>query len=141
MVSLAIALALSPARAQVARPEAASTKVLAMEHVWNQAEAAKDLKALDALFDDSLVYVDSDGTLMTKAEFLAHVRTAHIEQVVTESMVVHLFQETAIVTGTYRASGFDGAKPVVRRGRFMDTWLFKDPVWVCIAAQATPVLK
>ena len=45
--------------------------MLALEHAWNQAEAFKDLKALDSLFDNSLVYIDYDGSELTKAEFLS----------------------------------------------------------------------
>jgi hypothetical protein len=28
----------------------------------------------------------------------------------------------------------------VRRERFVDTWIFKEGKWVCIATNATPVL-
>jgi uncharacterized protein DUF4440 len=115
------------------------SKILALEHAWNQAEAFKDLKALDAIFDNLLVYVDSDGTLMNKSEFLAHVKSAHLQQVVTQSMSVELFGETAIVTGIYQASDFQNGRPIVRRGRFVDAWVFKRSAWVCIAAEATPI--
>jgi uncharacterized protein DUF4440 len=120
---------------------ATRTKILALEHAWNQAEAFKDLKALDALFDNDLVYVDFDGTLMTKAAFLARVKSAHLEQVVTESMAVQLFNTTAIVSGTYRSNEFKNGKKIQRRGRFVDTWVYKDSMWICAAAQATPVLQ
>jgi len=30
-----------------------------LEHAWNQAEALNDLKALDSIFDNRLVYIDS----------------------------------------------------------------------------------
>jgi sugar phosphate permease len=52
------------------------TKVLALENVWNQAEERKDTKAMDALLDNALVYVDYDGSFQTKAEFLARVKSA-----------------------------------------------------------------
>jgi hypothetical protein len=120
---------------------ATRTRILALEHAWNQAEAFKDLKALDALFDNDLVYVDFDGTLMTKASFLAHVKSAHLEQVVTESMTVQIFNTTAIVSGAYRSNEFANGKRLQRRGRFIDTWVYKDSTWLCIAAEATPILQ
>jgi len=116
------------------------TKILALEHAWNQAEALNDLKALDSIFDNRLVYIDSDGSLMTKAEFLSHVKSTHLQQVVTESMTVQVFGDTAIVTGTYLAREFKGGKNLQHRGRFVDAWVRRDQGWVCVAAEATPIL-
>ena len=117
------------------------SKIIALEHVWNQAEAFKDLAALDSLFDNGLIYVDSDGTLMTKAEFLSHVKAAHLQQEITQSMTVQVFGDTAIATGTYAAKDFKGGRPIVHSGRFIDTWVRKDQTWVCIAAQSTPLSR
>jgi len=115
------------------------TKILALEHAWNQAETFKDMKALDALFDNALVYVDPDGTLLTKAEFLLRVQAGPVQQVVTQSMMVHVLGNTAIVTGIYQANEIKHGKSTILRGRFVDTWMYRDSTWVCVAAQATPV--
>jgi len=117
------------------------TKILALEHAWNQAETFNDLKALDSIFDSRLVYIDSDGTQMTKAEFLSHVKSAHLEQVITESMTVQVFGDTAIATGTYLAKELKAGKYIEHRGRFVDAWVRKDQIWVCVAAEATPILR
>jgi hypothetical protein len=119
---------------------AAQSKVIALEHAWNQAEAFNDLRALDSLFDNALVYVDYDGTMMNKAEFLSHAKSAHLQQVVTQSMSVHVFDNAAVVTGTYRATEIKHGKPVVHRGRFIDTWVYRDSKWACVAVQSTPLL-
>ncbi len=110
-------------RGQAADEEQVRSKIMALEHAWNQAEAFQDLRALDGLFDSGLLYVDSDGTLMTKAEFMAHVKSAHLQQVITQSMRVQVFGDTAIATGTYLAKEFENGRPVVRRGRFVDAWV------------------
>lgn len=128
------------ARAQDYDEAGIRTKILALEHAWNQAEVFNDLRALDSIFDSRLVYIDSDGTLMTKAEFLSHVKSSHLQQVVTDSMSVQVFGDTAIVTGTYLAKEFKGGKNVQHRGRFIDAWVRKDQIWVCVAAEATPIL-
>jgi hypothetical protein len=126
---------------QSADTSATRSRILALEHAWNQAEAFKDLKALDALFDNGLVYVDADGTLMTKAEFLSQVKSEHVQQIITELMTVQVFDNTAIVNGIYRSAEFKNGKPLTRRGRFIDTWVYKNSTWVCVAAQATPVVR
>lgn len=123
--------------AQDSDESADRSKILALEHAWNLAEAFKDLKALDALFDSGLIYVDADGSLMNKIEFLAHVKSAQLQQVVTQSMFVQVFGATAIVTGTYQSHEFQNGRPVVRRGRFVDAWVLKKSTWVCVAAHHT----
>lgn len=130
-----------PVRAQESDQSAARSKIMALEHAWNQAEAFSDLKALDTLFDNNLVYVDSDGALMNKAEFLSHVKASHLQQVVTQSMNVQVFKDTAIATGTYLAKEFKDGKQISHYGRFVDTWVRRDQTWVCVSAQATPILR
>lgn len=117
------------------------SRILALEHVWNQAEAFKDLKALTTLFDNALVYVDFEGTLMTKSEFLARVKSQHVQQVITQSINVRIFGTTAIVTGTYRSTELKHGKPLIRQGRFLDTWVYKNSNWTCIAAAASPLAR
>jgi len=115
------------------------TKLLALQHAWNQAEQFDDLKALDSLLDNDLIYVDSDGTLMTKADFLILVESRHVQAAVSDSMTVQVFDDTAVVNGTYRTKELRNGKVATRTGRFTNTWMYKRSHWVCIAAQATPI--
>lgn len=135
-----VGIAWAPVQAQDADQTTVRSKILALEHAWNQAEPAKDLKALDVLFDNALIYIDFDGTLMTKSDFLARVKAGRLQQVVTQSMAVELFGNTAIVTGIYQSREVVNGKPLVRRGRFLDAWVYKDHEWVCVAVQSTPIL-
>jgi ketosteroid isomerase-like protein len=128
-------------QAQDSEEGSVRSKILALESVWNRAEASKDLSALDSIFDNALVYVDSDGTLMTKAEFLSRVKAKHLEQVVTISMAVQVIGDIAVATGIYQASELKNGRPAVQRGRFVDTWVNKGGIWRCVAAQSTPILR
>jgi len=127
--------------AQGASDDDAASKILALEGAWNQAVETRDTKALNAIFDNFLVYVEHDGRVMSKAEYLATVKRAggNPQQVTTEGMTAHIWGTTAIVTGIYREKGVHDGKPYNRRGRFIDTWIFKNGIWVCVAAQATLV--
>lgn len=114
------------------------SKLLALENLWNQAAEGKDLKALNRILDDAFVEVDSEGTLLTKAEVLARVRASEGYRFISESMVVHLHGGTAVVTGIYRATRPEHGKRIVRRERFVDTWLYAGGFWVSIARLTTP---
>lgn len=116
-------------------------KIIALEKAWNQAYKMADTKALGALLDDAIVLVQDDGSMQTKSEFLASMKSteANEEQVAPESISVHVHGQTAIAVGVFAAKGSRGGKPYVRRERFVDTWLFKNGNWVCIATNATPM--
>src|SRR2546430_13978468 len=49
------------------------TQLIQLERSWNQAEMGRDPGAIASLFDDTLVYVDYDGSLKTRAEYLQSV--------------------------------------------------------------------
>jgi ketosteroid isomerase-like protein len=125
-----------------AQVDAERTKILALENAWNQAEEHKDVKALEELLDASLVYVDYDGSMMDKAQFIASIKAPalHPEQIVNESMTAHVYGENAVVTGVYREKGEKNGKPYSRRGRFTDTWVYLHGTWVCVASQSTLIL-
>jgi ketosteroid isomerase-like protein len=114
-------------------------KILATEHMWGQAYVSKDPKALERILDDAFINVDSDGKLQTKAEVAAEVRTSTVAQFLTESMVVHLHGNTAIVTGIFQLKGVDRGKPYAQRERFVDTWFYKNGQWVSIAGFVTRI--
>jgi hypothetical protein len=63
MVTLVVLTALGFAAAQNIADSGVETRILALEHAWNQAEERKDTKALDNIMDNAMVYVDYDGTL------------------------------------------------------------------------------
>jgi ketosteroid isomerase-like protein len=139
---LLIGLLPAPAGQGPAQVDAERTKILALENAWNQAEEHKDVKALEELLDASLVYVDYDGSMMDKAQFIASIKAPalHPEQIVNESMTAHVYGENAVVTGVYREKGEKNGKPYSRRGRFTDTWVYLHGTWVCVASQSTLIL-
>lgn len=141
-VFLLAGFAVGTAWAQETSDAAVQSKIVALEKAWNQAYKAGDAKALDVLLDNSVVLVNDDGSVQTKAEFLASVRasTSQEQQVAPESMTVHVFGNTAIAAGVMRVKGVENGKAYSRREQFVDTWVNKNGRWVCIATDATPVL-
>ena len=143
---LIIVFCVTGAFAQNDGDEAARSKIVALEQLWNQAYKSGDTKALDSILDDAIVLVNDDGSVQTKAEFLASVKssapqpTAQQQQVAPESLNVHVHGTVAIATGVMRVKGVEGGKAYTRRERFVDTWLLKHGSWVCIGTDATPVL-
>jgi ketosteroid isomerase-like protein len=124
---------------QRAKPSGEEGRIIALESAWDQAEQNKDANALTNLLADDLVYVDYDGSISTKKQFLADVKSADItgEQINNEGVTVHLYNNVAVSTGIYRDKGIEKGKPFQRRGRFTNVWLNRNGKWECIAGQST----
>jgi ketosteroid isomerase-like protein len=116
-----------------------SARVLALETLWNQAEVAKDAPALDHLLAADFIYVDIDGSLQNKAQFLDGIKhpVEHIEVIGNDSLKAHVYRDTVIVSGTYHEKGTLNGKGYVHRGRFTDTWVRQGSSWMCVASHST----
>jgi ketosteroid isomerase-like protein len=118
-------------------------RVLALETLWNQAETARDAAALDHLLAEKFTYVDIDGSIKNKAEFLVSVQNPpeHLQSVGNETMSVQTYDNIVIVNGVYLEKGKKDGKAYSRRGRFTDTWIKQRAGWMCAASQSTVIEK
>jgi hypothetical protein len=118
-------------------------KVKFLETLWNQAEVEQDIRALGDMVPDSFTYVDIDGTLKSKSEFLESLKTSPEKpsEIRNESMLAHAYGNTVVVTGIYREKGVGSGKFYARRGRFTDTWVKANNTWQCVASQLTLMQK
>ncbi len=140
LISLCVVLGKAQDSSKLAAGEG---RLLALESAWNHAEQSKDAVALNQLLGESLVYVDYDGTLLSKKEFLETTLHNNVqqEQINNDGMTVHLYGNAAVVTGVYRDRGIEKGKPFQRRGRFTDTWVNQNGVWRCVASQSTLITR
>jgi ketosteroid isomerase-like protein len=121
------------------QPDSEQARILMLENAWNQAVQLRDAFALKTLLAVDLTYVEYDGTLMNKAEYMASVKSPAIRpgRIVNDAMSVHLYDKVAVVSGICRETGVKNGKPFALRERFTDTWIRRSNSWVCIASQST----
>lgn len=75
-------------------------EILAAESLRQEALIAKDLDALDALFDETLVHVHAPGEVHTKALLLEHVATRGVYLEISRGdLGVRVIGDVAVVTG------------------------------------------
>jgi ketosteroid isomerase-like protein len=98
-----------------------SSKIIAMENLWNRAELNNDAPAVQLLLADDFVMTVADQSYRPQA-------------LQSTGMVVHYYGSTAVVTGAYYEKGIDKGKSWERRGRFTDTWMNLNGRWQCIAS-------
>ena len=96
-----------------------SSKIVAMENLWNRAELSNDAPAVQLLLADDFVMTVAEGTLYNKAQMVASVADKTYRPLALQSsdMVVHYYGNTAVLTGAYYEKGIDKGKPR-ERGRF-----------------------
>jgi ketosteroid isomerase-like protein len=130
---LILALAAGDAQTAGVR-DAQPSRIVALENAWNQAVQQKDVKAIEPLMSEELVSIDDDDTVMNKEQYLASLSTPglHFEHIVSESMQVRLYGQSAVVIGVYREQGTKTGKRVFARERFVDTWINQNDAWICV---------
>jgi ketosteroid isomerase-like protein len=126
-------------RAQQTTKSEEGGRVQALENAWNHALEAKDVKALDMLLANTFVSVDIDGSVASKGEFLASIKSPDYQpsQAVTEQSSVQVHGDVAVVVGVFRIKGVAKGKTYVHRERFVDTWVKINGTWQCLATTST----
>lgn len=125
-------------------PEKSGTvaAIRALEHEWAEGQSRNDVRVLNLIFDNALVYVEYGG-LVSKGEYLARIKRQNpqLDQITFEGTTVRIFGGTALVIGTYREKRAKIGQAEGQRWRFIDTWVYKNGSWVLVAAGAAPISK
>lgn len=143
LLVLPLFVTLASAQRQKASTAADESKLVALENAWNQAQLHHDAQALEALVGDTFIYTDYDGTVMDKRKFLDDIKDVSYRAtlVTNEDVKVHLYQNAAVVFGTYHTKGTYKGKPFEHRGRFTDTWIYSKDHWECVASHTNLMRK
>ena len=103
--------------------EVGSVQAAAARLYLTQSAVTRQIKRLEQELGTPLLDRRFKPPILTPAGSTVLERSRDIlQQVAPESMSVHVFANTAIATGVFRAKGIEGGKPYVRRERFVDTW-------------------
>ena len=137
---LVLAFLRGPSFAQNGDPQA--TKLMVLEHLWNEAQVQRDSRALEGMIADHFINTEYDGEISDRQKFLADIADPEYQptSMNLRDMQVSLYKDTAIITGVYHAKGMVGGKPYDHTGRFTDTWVFENAHWMCVASH-TSLLK
>jgi hypothetical protein len=135
-------VSMGQATAQKARDDSQETKLLVMEHLWNEAQVNRDARALDGMIGASFINTEYDGEVSDKSKFLADIKDPqfNLSTLTIQNLKVSMYAESAVVVGTYHTKGTYQGKPYEHAGRFTDTWVFTEGRWQCVASH-TSLLK
>ena len=119
------------------------SKLLVLEHMWNEAQVQRDAHALEGLIGDHFVDTEYDGEVSDRQKFLADIANPEFQptSMSLRDTTVMMYKETAVITGIYHAKGVVSGKPYDHTGRFTDTWVLQDGRWLCVASHTSLVKK
>jgi ketosteroid isomerase-like protein len=128
---------------QAPKDNSQPTKLLFMEHLWNEAQVNRDARSLDAMLGANFVNTEYDGEVSDRAKFLADIKDPqfNLTSLTIQDPKVSMYGDSAVVVGTYRTKGTYAGKPYEHVGRFTDTWVFADGRWQCVASHTSLVKK
>jgi ketosteroid isomerase-like protein len=138
---LALAL-LGQAAALKSKDDSQETKLLIMEHLWNEAQVNRDAGVLDAMIGNQFVNTEYDGEVSDKSKFLADIKDPQFKPagLTIQDVKVNMYADAAVVVGIYHTKGMYENKPYDHVCRFTDTWIYTDGRWQCVASH-TSLLK
>jgi ketosteroid isomerase-like protein len=126
-------------RSQLATSDAATrAEILRLEDVWNAAHRRGDADTLDKLWADDLVVIVPNMPIMTKADVLPIARSGRMKfsRYETSETEVHVFGDTAIVTGRLRRTRESGGRAIDDDWRFTKAYAHQADSWQVVAFHA-----
>jgi len=136
ILGLLMILGSAVAQQKSANDEAA---LKAMEDKWSAANLKGDAAALSAIFAETFISTESDGSVRTKAEVVGALKSGEIKFLASKSseMKVFLYGDAGVVTGRWAGKFIVKGKTVDTVERFTDTYVRQNGQWRCVATQGT----
>jgi ketosteroid isomerase-like protein len=144
MKSVSIAVGLALAVSCVALSQSAEQQVTKHENDWAKATITKDYKVLNqAMADDYTSSGDPDGSVQTKAQFIASLKSGEtvMKSYKYSDLKVRVYGDAAVVTGLQTFDMTFKGKDAGGTFRFTDTWVKRGDSWQCVVEHASKVEK
>jgi len=139
LVTATVLALATPTFAQTATSQA-EKEIRAAERLWNEARVKADIAALDRLLADGWTGTHGGGTMDTKAQYLADLKSGDRKfsaDVSEDQVAIRFYGDTAVVAGlsdskvTFRGQVQGG--PL----RFTRVYVKRDGRWQMIVSHAT----
>ena len=117
-------------------------EMIRVADAFDHAQLAKDQEALEAMVDDELVFVQSSGKRVGKAEFIAGWTGAgdRFDPIVLiDRTITPLGPDSFVVSAETTLSGVSGGQSFSSHFRFSDTFRRRDGRWRAVHIQVTRI--
>jgi len=116
-------------------------EIRALEDRRCQAMIDKDMKALEAIYADELVYTHSNAAVDDKTSYLAGITSGKFDykSIKRPEENVRVVGDTAIVSGRAEISVRSNGVDRELNSRYLIVWVKRNGGWQAVAWQSTPV--
>jgi ketosteroid isomerase-like protein len=112
-------------------------ELLEANQSYDMALVRGDATALDRIYSDEFIYTTPDGEVRDKAHQLAFTRSGDLrpESGQSDDVRVHIYGNTAVMTGRFMAKGKFRDKVINIRERYTAVWVKRRGRWQLVAEQ------
>ena len=122
-------------------PSSNEKQILKLEDDWARALKTKDKGLLDAIVAPNFTFIEPDGTVKNRDEYLADRSSdiADVESFELADIKVSVFENCALASGLSKITERRQGKRYRFSLRWKELWLKDNGKWRVVASQATPV--
>jgi ketosteroid isomerase-like protein len=116
-------------------------QILKLEDEWARALKTKDRRLLDAIVASNFTFIEPDGTVKNRAEYLADRSSdiADVESFELGDLKVSVFEDCALTSGVSKIVERRQGKGYRFSLRWKELWRKDNGKWRVVSSQATPV--
>lgn len=126
-------------------------EIVRMEREFAVATMRNDMAALDRIMADDYTFTDSSGAVRTKTQVFtdlaqvlaqANVMSVYkIESINPDELKVHVYGDTAVVTGRTRVKAYTADQSISDQYRFKRVWVKQQGRWQLVANHSTHIAQ
>jgi ketosteroid isomerase-like protein len=120
----------------------ADDPILTAEKSWAKSVMAMDIKALEEIYSDDLIYAHSTGVTETKREYLDKLKqgTQKYTLIEHQSTQTKMFGDSAIAHSTVRMKGTSATGSFDSKLMMIHVWVMQGGKWKLVAHQTTKLM-
>jgi|WetSurMetagenome_2_1015567.scaffolds.fasta_scaffold294534_2 ketosteroid isomerase-like protein len=118
-------------------------QIIEIEQVLLQAMLTSDVKVLDDLIADDLIFTDHTGRVVNKSTDIEAHRTGslNMESIEPSEQVIKIYDKTAIVSVLMQIKGQYLNHPFQGKIRYSRVWINIDNSWKIVAGHSSSVIS
>ncbi len=117
--------------------------VLKLEQQWEDALLKSDVPALEKIYDDSLIYTHSNGSVDNKASYVGKIKSGatKYQSMKRDDIKVSVYGNAAVVTCHWDVHVLAGENKIDTNARYLHAYVKQKDGWKMVAHQATRIVQ
>jgi ketosteroid isomerase-like protein len=144
LFSVVLALASLPVFAQEKKASnSVDQEVLKLEQQWEDALINSDIAGLERIYDDSLIYTHSNGSVDNKSAYVDNIKSGvtKYQSMKRDDIKVNVYGNTALVTCHWQVHVLNRGNKIDTNARYIHVYVKRKDGWKMVAHQATRIVQ